>query len=57
MPEKGKNILKYNHGGKSMKFFFIFYAETDSLVGKIDTCHNNPEQSTKTKINMHIPCG
>ena len=38
MAEKSKNILKYNHGEKSMKIPFIIYAETESLLEKIDTC-------------------
>ena len=34
MPEKGKNILKYNAGEKSMKVPFIIYAD---IIG--DHCH------------------
>ena len=41
MSKKGKDILKYNHGEKSMKFPFIIYAATESLLGKIDICHSN----------------
>lgn len=50
MPEKDKSILK-NHGEKSMKVPFIIYANTESLLGKTDTCHNNPEKLSTTKIN------
>ena len=31
---KGKNILKYNHGEKSMKVPFIIYADMESLLEK-----------------------
>ena len=48
MPEKDNKILKYNHGEKSMKAPFIIYA---------DTCHNNPEKPSATKINKHTPSG
>ena len=34
MPEKGKNILEYSHGEKSMKVPFAIYADTKSLLRK-----------------------
>ena len=37
MTEEGKNILKYNHGEKSLKVPFVIYADTESLLNKIDT--------------------
>ena len=51
MPEEDNNILKYNNGEKSMKVPFIIYADLMS------NCHNNPEKSSATKINKHIPSG
>ena len=50
---KEKSILKYNHGEKSMKIPFIIYANMESLLEKIDTCHDNPEKSSTTKISKH----
>ena len=47
--------LKYNYGEKSMKAPFIIYADLESLLEKINTCHNNPEKSSTTKINKHAP--
>ena len=41
--EKYKRILKNNPGEKSMKVSFIIYADTKSLLEKINICHNNPE--------------
>ena len=32
MPAEGNNVLKYNHGEKSMKFPFIIYADMESLL-------------------------
>ena len=49
MPEEYNKILKYNEGGKSMKFPFIIYADLESLFEKMNTCHNNPEKSSTTK--------
>ena len=31
------------------------YADLECLLKKIDTCHNNPDLSSTTKINHHIP--
>ena len=56
MPEEDNEILKYNHGEKSMKVPFIIFAELESLLEKMSTCHNNPEKSS-TKINKHTPSG
>ena len=56
MPEKGYNILKYNHGEKSMKFAYVIYADTESLLEIIDTCYNIPEKASKTKGNKHNAC-
>ena len=50
MSEEGKNILKYNHVEK----FHLLYMP---LLGKTDTCHNNPEKSSSTKVNTHTGCG
>ena len=42
---------------KSGKILYIIYADTESLIRKIDACANNPEKSSTTKIVEHIPCG
>ena len=57
MPNEDNKILKYNHGEKSMKAPFIIYADLESLLEKMNTCHNNPEKSSTTKINKHTPSG
>ena len=57
MPQKDNKILKYNQGEKSMKVPFIIYADLESLHEKMNTCHNNPEKSSTTKINKHKPSG
>ena len=36
-----------------MKVPFIIYADLDSLLEKINTCHNNPKKPSTTKINIH----
>ena len=57
MPNKDNKILKYNHGEKSMRAPFIIYADLESLLEKMDTCYDNLEKSSTTKINKHTPSG
>ena len=51
MPKENNKVLKYNHGEKSMKVPFIIYADLECLLEKMNTCHNNPQKSSATKIN------
>ena len=57
IPKENNKILKYNYGGKSMKVSFTIYTDLESLLNKIDTCHNNPKKSSTTKISKHKPSG
>ena len=57
MPTKNINIIKYNHGEKSMKLPFVIYADSECLLEKMSTCINNPNESFTTKINKHTPSG
>ena len=52
MPEEYNKILNYNEGEKSMRVPFI-YSDLECLLEKMNTCHNNPEKSSTTKINKH----
>ena len=53
MPIKNNNIIKYNHGGKSMKLPFVIYADLECLLEKMSTCINNPNDSS----TKHTPSG
>ena len=57
MPTKNNNIIKYNHGEKSMKLPFVIYADLECLLEKMSTCINNPNELSTTKINKHTPSG
>ena len=50
MPTKDNNIIKYSHGEKSMKLPFLTYADLECLLEKMNTCQNNPNKSSTTKI-------
>ena len=54
---KKKKKLKHNHGEKSIKVMFIIYTDLESLLEKMNTCHNNPKKSSTTKINKHAASG
>ena len=57
MPTKNNNIIKYNHGEKSMKFLFVIYTDLECLLEKMSTCINNPNESSTTERNKHTPSG
>ena len=57
MPTKDNNIIKYNQGEKSIKLPFIIYADLECLLKKMSICYNNPEESSTTEINKHVPSG
>ena len=53
MPKEDNKVLKYNHGEKFMNVPFIFYADLESLLEKMNTCHNNPKRPSTAKINKY----
>ena len=57
MPEEYNKILKYKQGEESMRLPFIIIADLECVLEKMNTCHNNPEKSSTTKINKHTPSG
>ena len=57
MPNKDNNIIKYNQGEKSIKLPFAVYADLECLLEKMSTCQNNPNESSTTEINKHVPSG
>ena len=48
-PTKNSNIIKYNHGEKSMKLPFVIYADLECLLEKMSTCINNLNESSILK--------
>ena len=57
MSTKDNNVIKYNHGEKSIKLPFVVYVDLECLLEKMSTCYNNPEESSTTRINKHTPSG
>ena len=57
MFKENNKIIKYSRGEKSMKVPFVIYADLECLLGKIDTCHNNPKKSSIAKTTKHLASG
>ena len=57
MPTKENNIIKYNQGERSIKLPFAVYADLECLLEKMSTCQNNPNESSTTEMNKHVPSG
>ena len=57
MPSPNNNLIKYNQGEKSLDYHLLYMLIWNVLLKKIDTCYNNPELSSTTKINQHVPSG
>ena len=57
MSTKDNNIIKYNQGEKSIKLPFVVYAVLECLLEKMSICQNNPNESSTTEINKHVPSG
>ena len=55
MPSDDTKILEFNQYQKYFKAPFIFYADLETLIEKIDGCKSNPEKSSTTKVGEHIP--
>ena len=41
-PKEYNENKKYNYGEKPVKVLFIIYADMESFLEKISTCHNKP---------------
>ena len=57
MPSEDNKILEFNQYQKSDKAPSIIYVDLECLIGKIDGCKNNSENSSTTKVGKHIPSG
>ena len=55
MPVKGKNILTYYSGTKSLKAPFTLHADFECLLIKEQSCQNNPEKSYTERKARHEP--
>ena len=54
MAKEDNKMLKCNHGEKSVKVPFIIYPNVESLLKKISTCHNNPEEDCMERFGKDL---
>ena len=57
MSSEKDNILEFNQYVKSNKMPYIFHADIESLIKKLDGYANNPEKFATSKLGEHVPCG
>ena len=57
MPTKNNQILKNNHGEKSLKAPFIIIADLECILEKEQSCQNNPKNSYTERKAEHKPSG
>ena len=57
MSKQAEKILKYIHGGKSLKAPFSIYLDLECLLKKEQSFQNNPEQAYTEKKAIHEPSG
>ena len=57
MPTIDNNVIKYNQGEKSIKLPIVVYADLECFLKKMSTCQNNPNESSTSEINKHVPSG
>ena len=55
MPSENTKILEFNQYQKLGKAPFVTYADLQCLIEKRGECKNNPENSSTTRVNEHIP--
>ena len=55
MPFEDTKILEFNQYQEPDKAPFIVYADLEWIIKKTDGCKHNPEISSTTKVNEHIP--
>ena len=55
MPSENNKILEFNQYQKSDKAPFVIHVDLKCLIGKIDRCKNDPENSFTTKESERLP--
>ena len=50
-------ILEFNQYQNPDEAPFIIYADLECIIELIDGCKNNPENSSTSKVRVHIPSG
>ena len=57
MHSEDTKILEFNQNQNPDEAPFIIYADLECIIELIDGCKNNPENSSTSKVSVHIPSG
>ena len=57
MPDKDKNILKFNNFNKEEPVPFVIYADFEAMTEKISTCQPVDKKSYTEEYQKHTDCG
>ena len=57
MPDKNKNILKFNNFNKQQPIPFVIYADFEAITEKISGCRPNNNKSFTEAYQKHTDCG
>lgn len=57
MPDKDKNILKFNNFHKQQPVPFVIYADFEAITEKISGCQLNDDKSNTNAYQKHTDCG
>ena len=57
MPDKDKNIVKFNNFHKQQPVSFVIYADFEAITEKISGCQPNDDKSYTNAYQKHTDCG
>ena len=57
MPADKDKFLRFTNVHKQLSSPFVIYADFECLLPKVQSCNPNPEKSSTTPVEKHVPCG
>ena len=57
MPADKDKFLRFTNVHKQLSSPFVIYADFECLLPKVQSCNCNPEKSSTTPVQKHVPCG
>ena len=54
---KGKDKVRFTQISRQLPLPFYFVADFECILQKLDTCLPDPNKSSTTVVNKHVPCG
>ena len=56
-PQEGSNKIEYSSFDNENPAKYIIYADFETILIPIEGCDPNPDESSTTRKNHHVPCG